>query len=324
MATIVPVWFAVTFALSSLAVRGAIIERMVLASGLDLILPMATPPLGNTARFLIAALFAAVGAALGWGVMKMLRPATRPAAPAEPVWPSEERIRLREVDAHPDAPLRAPIRAHAELGPQGFDHVPPEALAPAPQAYAPYTPPPLAPAAFAPEPVAHEAPRVFTPPVIEPAPVIETVARPEPLVEPMPVLAPVAPVVPAFEAAAPLAPAPAPVPALSSAWLESETPFIATEPQPVAEPAPSPPETTKPAGFPLPPAQGPSAAEHIARAPIDALSHVELIERLAIAMERRRSADAAKAPAPAQPQSAPVDGTSQALRTALNALREVK
>ena len=69
MATIVPVWFAVTFALSSLAVRGAIIERMVLASGLDLILPMATPPLGNTARFLIAALFAAVGAALGWGCL---------------------------------------------------------------------------------------------------------------------------------------------------------------------------------------------------------------------------------------------------------------
>jgi hypothetical protein len=115
--------------------------------------------------------------------------------------------------------------------------------------------------------------------------------------------------------------------------------------QPVLQPAPAPqalqiapepaPAPDKPAvGFPAPPQNGPSAADHIARAPVDSLSHVELIARLASAMQRRRDADQAPlaqgvSPLPASTQTpaqqavAP-DSTGDALRAALNALREVK
>ncbi|HWU03697.1 MAG TPA: hypothetical protein VN222_13240, partial [Novosphingobium sp.] len=70
------------------------------------------------------------------------------------------------------------------------------------------------------------------------------------------------------------------------------------EAQDVAEPAPS-----VRTGFPT--ASGPTAAERIAGAPLDALSHIELVERLAIAMQRRRETLAATQADEASRQEAP-------------------
>jgi hypothetical protein len=59
------------------------------------------------------------------------------------------------------------------------------------------------------------------------------------------------------------------------------------------------------------------------RAPVESLSHVELIARLAQAMDRRRAARK-RPPAPARPSTPAPDGTGDALRAALAALRDVK
>lgn len=260
IATLVPTWFAATFALSTLAVRGALIEHLVLSSQIDLILPMATPPLGMTARLLLAALFGAFGGFLGWLAVRLIapskaeRPARRPAANPHP--------------AYSDTPARRPIWAHEELGADGFDS-------------------PLTARAL---PVRRDqvdaAPATVGPVVV---PVVST---------PVPTPAPLA--------VAPEGRAPKPLP-LS-------------------------------AGFPTPPVNGPSAADHIARAPLESLSHIELIERLAIAMQRHHAATAHlvaghsrpatdNAGSPNIPDTGPAtapNSTSEALRAALAGLREVK
>jgi hypothetical protein len=254
--TAVPVWFGATFALSSLAVRGEIIEQWVLSSQLDLILPMATPPLGMTARILLAGLFGALGLVLGWLAVRAMVPRLVHAPMASAPYPAETYQR-RPADAHPDTPARRPIWAHAELGEHGFDH---------------------------PAPVAPPAPGYA-------APVVED--RRPPLMQ--------APLI------TPVAPAPAP------------------EPQMVAPKAAF-------ANFPSAPVDGPSAADHIYEAPLDSLSHIELVTRLSLAM--RNSRDHGQSGVPAQavmghiednsPVSSAPDGTAQALRAALNALREAK
>jgi hypothetical protein len=148
--TVVPVWLAATFALSTLAVRGELLERIVLSLQLDLILPMATPPLGTTARLMLAVAFGLLGALLGWVAVRKLAPRE---TYAQKAWQEAQReanpLRRRSADAHPDFPARQPIQAHAELGEHGFDNHPVEkpAYEPAPQvnqqSTAPsYSPPP--------------------------------------------------------------------------------------------------------------------------------------------------------------------------------------
>ena len=122
--TIVVLWFAALFSLSTLAIRGALLEEAVLASHVDLILPAATPPLGMTARLLIAALLGTIGAGLGWVVSKYIRaslpsahgwaeePASHTASAAQAEWPQRAR-------AVPSA--RRPISAHEELGAERLD-----------------------------------------------------------------------------------------------------------------------------------------------------------------------------------------------------------
>lgn len=250
-AIIVPMWFAATFALSTLAVRGALIEQLVLSSQIELLLPMATPPLGMTARLLLAAAFGVGGGLLGWLTIRLIapgtarRPARRPArrsvADPRPATSDHPLIRLREADAHPDAPARRPIWAHEELGAQSFDS-------------------PVSARAL---PVRHDHD--------EPKPPVETAPAPLPDSAPVPIMAP--------------------------------------------EPAAPKPMALSP-GFPIAPVDGPSAADHIARAPLESLSHIELIERLAIVMQRHHAATGATDSAGS--------GTADALRAALAGLREVK
>ena len=115
---VVALWFGALFGLGSLAVRPALLEGLVLKFHLDLILPAAAPPLGITARILIALVLAAIGAVAG---ILLTRRLTRPA----PVEHERKRgakdlaaapVRVRSRDAHPDAPARRPISAHEELG----------------------------------------------------------------------------------------------------------------------------------------------------------------------------------------------------------------
>ena len=62
---IVALWFGALFGLGSLAVRPSILESLVLSSHLDVILPMTAPPLGATARILLALTMAVIGIAIG-------------------------------------------------------------------------------------------------------------------------------------------------------------------------------------------------------------------------------------------------------------------
>ena len=62
---IVALWFGALFGLGSLAVRASLIESLVVSSHLDVIVPMAAPPLGMTARILLALFMAILGIAAG-------------------------------------------------------------------------------------------------------------------------------------------------------------------------------------------------------------------------------------------------------------------
>lgn len=389
-ATVVPVWLAATFALSTLAVRGELLERIVLSTQLDLILPMATPPLGTTARLLLAVAFGLLGALLGWAAVRMLAPRK---AFSQTAWQQARRekaqdsapLRRRSADSHPDFPARQPIQAHAELGAHGFDNEPSEQDAAETTAaatphmaetasgpsYAP--PPPVAetwqvlhdvppPPPPAEEPswdwkphkavveqavvetgqTVIEAPQEAEPAHIEPAKIepakIEQMTQ-APVVQPFrffkidpsPV-EPVAESISAFDApmTAPVAKR-APV---EMAVLEMVGAGVATvehveaaaivaaliETAPIPAPAP---KTC--AGFPSLTLEGPSAADHIASASLDSLSHVELLARLSLALQRHQNAPQETKTTTCEPAlaSAP-DGTGDALRAALASLRDVK
>ncbi|MFC0590029.1 hypothetical protein ACFFF7_11440 [Novosphingobium aquiterrae] len=118
---VVALWFGALFGLSSLAVRVSVIESLVMASGIDLIVPAAAPPLGITARILMALLLAAVGALIGAMIARRLaRPSPEVRERKRNVHGQDapqQSVRVR--DSHPDAPARRPISAHEELGEGG-------------------------------------------------------------------------------------------------------------------------------------------------------------------------------------------------------------
>lgn len=73
--TVAAFWFAALFGLGSLAVRTSLLESLVIASKIDLIVPQTAPPLGMTARILIALAMAAIGSILGFVLaLRMARP----------------------------------------------------------------------------------------------------------------------------------------------------------------------------------------------------------------------------------------------------------
>lgn len=62
---VVALWFGALFGLGSLAVRPTLLEELVVKSRIDLLIPAAAPPLGMTARMLVALILAAFGAMIG-------------------------------------------------------------------------------------------------------------------------------------------------------------------------------------------------------------------------------------------------------------------
>lgn len=76
---VVALWFSALFGLGSLAVRSSLLESLVRSSRIDLILPAAAPPLGVTARILMALILAAIGAGIGIAIARRLaRPKLEP------------------------------------------------------------------------------------------------------------------------------------------------------------------------------------------------------------------------------------------------------
>jgi hypothetical protein len=74
---IVALWGGAFFGLASIAVSPALIERLVLATGIDRIVPMAAPPLGTTTRILLALAATTLGAIAGFlAARRFARPAS--------------------------------------------------------------------------------------------------------------------------------------------------------------------------------------------------------------------------------------------------------
>lgn len=176
---------ALAAAFAAFAVPQDLLSRAVLATGLPSLVSAAQPPLGLTARVVLAV----GGAAVAFGlVFLLLRLLDRSGLGAEAKAVDEEGLapRLRRRDFHPDAPTPRPISAARDLGepappeahrasvPLWLDEIEPVAAAPEPEA------------ATEPEPKPYVAPEPE--PVFPPEP--EILAAPEP--EPLPELAPCA------------------------------------------------------------------------------------------------------------------------------------
>lgn len=127
----VALWFAALFGLCALAVPPALLERLVGALGVDRVLPAASPPLGETARLLIAAGLSSVGEIIGLLLGRALgaRHRSRPGQP-------EVTSKPRKDPNVADEP-RKPLSAHEDLA--GWDEVPEPIVEPDPPAAA--TPP---------------------------------------------------------------------------------------------------------------------------------------------------------------------------------------
>ena len=152
---IVALWFAALLGLSGLVLAPAMLERIVAASGIDSFIAAAAPPLGQTARLLVALGLAGLGGVLGLILGRFLaarakftRPGDREvahAAPEEPIGDEADTFgedapglglrnrlarltgqgdgprdfadlpKLRARDCHPDAPGRKPLTPSDDL-----------------------------------------------------------------------------------------------------------------------------------------------------------------------------------------------------------------
>lgn len=120
---VVALWFGALFGLSSLAVRVSVIETLVRMSKLDLVLHAAAPPLGITARILVALGMAALGAIIGTLISRAL---TRPKKEVRERKRGARQPEAEEADDNDDltrfdralrepALVRRPISVHEEL-----------------------------------------------------------------------------------------------------------------------------------------------------------------------------------------------------------------
>lgn len=128
---VVALWFGALFGLGSLAVRVGLIEALVLATQIDTLIPAAAPPLGISARILLALSLATLGALLGAAIARRIaapKPVVRERKRKAALSP-DETVNLRSRDAHPDAPARRPLSINDALS-----DAPPEASSIAAQA----------------------------------------------------------------------------------------------------------------------------------------------------------------------------------------------
>ena len=95
--------------LASLVLPGALLEDMVLSSGIAAFVPAAEPPLGTTARLCIGLFVGGLIALIAWlGLSALMAWLDSRAAEGSE---GEPRPTVRRADAHPDARPRVPLRA---------------------------------------------------------------------------------------------------------------------------------------------------------------------------------------------------------------------
>lgn len=109
---IVALWFATLLGVGSLLLRTSLVEGAVVASHLDALIPAAAPPLGTTARLMLAGLLSLPGGVIGWVLAKRLG-APKKAGPqvfkvAEADLGADQWPGVAEVQASPVAPEPAP------------------------------------------------------------------------------------------------------------------------------------------------------------------------------------------------------------------------
>ena len=107
----IALWFAALFGLCSLALPPALLEHLVVAVRLDQVFAAAAPPLGETARLLMAMAMSSVGEIAGLLLGRRLARRHRPTVAAEPQAPAETAPPPVEF-----AP-RKPVSASEELAP---------------------------------------------------------------------------------------------------------------------------------------------------------------------------------------------------------------
>jgi len=307
---VVLLWFGALFGLASLAIRPVLLESVVAATGIDKVVPMAAPPLGNTARILIVLMMTVLGCLVGAVVARRLakpaatqtavrrRRAAPEAAPAMIEDASPVGLFGAAADRSDDEEEEddQPVRRRRQL-----------ALLPDEETFEDHAPLPgqqILSVSELPLKSFDEVDEIWLhSSVRSPAPVADVVDDSD-AAELEDHIDPVDP-----EIASEEVPAPRSNPLFDS-YARRVT---ASAGEPIEEPAPgfvslTPPEAVEASTAPEPqddPAYA-NTAERIATAPLDTLSHVELLERLALTIARRR-AEAARAPAAAEPMAqAPV------------------
>lgn len=112
---IVALWFAALLGIGSLILPIALIEKLVVTLGLPAIVEATQPPLGFTARLAIALAFTICGALLGLFAARQIARSNSTEAPPRSIKPSDFANRGN---------VRQPLKAHEELGQDGFDGAP--------------------------------------------------------------------------------------------------------------------------------------------------------------------------------------------------------
>ena len=121
---LIGLWCAALFGLCSLALAPEMLERGVATMGIDRMVAAAAPPLGQTARLLLALGLSGVGEIVGLVIGKRLA-TSRLSPSARQRWLKSARTKtaesddapsLRPRDRHAGAPARKPLSASSELG----------------------------------------------------------------------------------------------------------------------------------------------------------------------------------------------------------------
>ncbi|WP_296612662.1 hypothetical protein [Sphingomonas sp.] len=290
-------------ALMFLLMPAAVLEDLVIDSGIASLITAAEPPLGVTAHFAIAFIVALVVGGVSWFGLFLLI-GTRSVAIGRDAREDGVPV-LRRADAHPDAPPRRPVFANRDLG-TPFLEVTAD------------TPPPMS---------AADA-MAYVPPAVEERPIPADLDTPlatyrGPLDPPLPAFNPLP--IGRSEAPAPEAPAPEPTPIRGPMPVAAPEPAV--EPRPIRIVAEEPP-AVPPADHPAPRFASherietfeltPMVRSSETSAPLPPATIHDLLDRLERGVAKRKEV---AAPEPAAPEAeVPAAGS---LEETLGVLRQL-